>query len=94
MMKFFINMEINISSLKIETIILGVCDKACPKYPNKNFAYLCNISRKMWGMKLNFFPADKDESFLQVHCITLGLRSQTCPKHPKFAYLCNISRKT
>ena len=33
--------------------------------------------------EVNFLPADKDESFLQVDNITLGVHSQACPKYPK-----------
>ena len=32
--------------------------------------------------EVNFLPADKHESFLQVD-ITLGVHSQACPKYPK-----------
>ena len=38
--------------LQVNTIILGVCSKACLICPK--FAYLCNIFRKAWGMKLIF----------------------------------------
>ena len=34
-------------------------------------------------MKLFFLPADKHNSFLQDDRITLGVRSQTCPKYQK-----------
>ena len=37
------------SLLQADTIILGVCNQACPK-----FAYLCNISSKAWEMKSIF----------------------------------------
>ena len=56
------------SFLQVNTIVLGVCSQACPKYPpppkkKKKFAYLCNILRKMWGMggggEVDFLPADK-----------------------------------
>ena len=33
--------------------------------------------------EVNFLPADKHESFLQVDNITLGVHSQACPKYPK-----------
>ena len=51
---------------------------------NKKFAYLCNISRKAW--EIDFLPAIKHESFLQVDSITLDLRSQVCPKYSKQIY--------
>ena len=47
------------------------------------FAYLCNISIKALGIKLSFFPADKQESFLQVGSINLGVISHTGRKYQK-----------
>ena len=35
------------------------------------------------GDEVDFLPADKRESFLQVDSINLGVRSQACPKYPK-----------
>ena len=46
---------------------------------NKKFAHL---SKKL-GDEVDFLPADKHERFLQVDSITLGVRSQACPKYPK-----------
>ena len=43
--------------------------------------------------EVEFLHADKHEIFLQGDSITLGVRSQACPKYPK-QQLCNISRKT
>ena len=36
--------------------------------------------------EVDFLPANKQESFLQVNSITLGLLSQVCPTYPKQAY--------
>ena len=55
MMKFFINMEINISFLKIDTIILGVCDKACPKYPKQELCISLQYLQKNVGDEVEFF---------------------------------------
>ena len=55
---------------------------------NKKFACLC-ISPKNVRDKVDFLHADKHESFLQVVIITLGVRSQACPKYPK-QHVCNI----
>ena len=52
---------------------------------NKKFAYLCNVSRKAWRMKLFFLPADKDESFLQGDSTTGELPG--FPKVPKITSL-------
>ena len=35
------------------------------------------------GDKVDFLPADKHESFLQVDSNTLSVHSQACPKYPK-----------
>ena len=35
------------------------------------------------GNEVDFLPADKYESFLQVDSITLGVCSQACPKYLK-----------
>ena len=39
-------------------------------------------------------PADKHKNFLQVDSITLGVRSQACPKYPKWQLynICAISQ--
>ena len=51
-----------------------------PQVPKIRSLHIRNISRKAWGIKLS---ADKDESFVQVDSITLGVHSQACPKYPK-----------
>ena len=38
------------------------------------------------GGEVDFLPANKHESFLQVDIITLGLCGQACPKYPKQVY--------
>ena len=38
------------------------------------------------GSEVDFLPANKRESFLQVDSITLGLCCQACPKYPKQDY--------
>ena len=46
------------------------------------------------GTEVDFLPANKHESFLQVDSITLGLRGMPkVPKTIRSQYLCNISRK-
>ena len=47
------------------------------------FAYLCNISIKAWARKLIFCLKINPKSFLQDDSVTLGVRSQTGPKHQK-----------
>ena len=54
-MRFIFGMQINIKVFFKMTLSFWVCvvrhDKSTQ---NKKFAYLCNISRKTWGMKLIF----------------------------------------
>ena len=33
--------------------------------------------------EVNFWPADKRKSFLQIDSVNLTVRSQGCPKYPK-----------
>ena len=41
------------------------------------------------GDEVDFLPADKQKSFLQVGTTISGVRSQACPKYPK-QKVCNI----
>ena len=50
-----------------------------PKVPKITCISL-HISRKAWGDKVDFLPADKHKSFLQVDGITSGVHSQACPE--------------
>ena len=63
---------------------------------NNKFAYLCNISRKMWGMKFIFCSQINTKGFFKWK-----LSFQVCvwpdlSKSPKitFLFLCNILIKT
>ena len=56
-------------------LILSFCvyiAKHVQSNQNKKLAYLFNIHKKTWGMKLIFLPADQHEGFLQVDSLTLG----------------------
>ena len=35
------------------------------------------------GYEIDFLPADKHKTFLQIDSITLGVHGQACPKHSK-----------
>ena len=50
---YFLHADEHWSLLQVDTIILGECNQAYPKYQNK-FAYLRNISIKAWEMELIF----------------------------------------
>ena len=41
------------------------------------------MSRKAWGVKIDFRTADKHKYFPQIYSITLGVHIQACPKYPK-----------
>ena len=41
------------------------------------------ISPEKHGGEVYFLPANKHESFLQVHSVNTGERSQACPKYRK-----------
>ena len=81
------NCRINVISqekslLQVDTQSFWVCEsRHAQRTQNKKFTYLCNISRKAWGV--DFLPANKHEDFLQVDKIILGLHSQASPKYPK-----------
>ena len=47
------------SFLQVDTIILGLCNQACTKYPNKKFAYLQNHADD----EVDLLPPDKHENF-------------------------------
>ena len=62
---------------------------------NKKFAYLCNISRKIWGMKLIFCLQINTNVFYKLILLrwVFIARHVHCPKVTSLQYLCNISRK-
>ena len=64
-------------------IILGVRCQAYPKHPKHKGCISLQYLQKTVGDELDFLHADKQESFLQVDGITLGMRSLACPKYPK-----------
>ena len=70
------------SLLQVDTIILCVCNQACPKVPKISLHILQYLQKSM-GNEVDFLPADKHKNFLQVDSITLGVHSQACPKYPK-----------
>ena len=76
--------------LQGDTIILGVCNQACLKYPKQVY-----ISPEKYEGDVDFLPADKHKSFQQDDCITLGVHSQACPNHPKkqVCYLLQYRKK-
>ena len=75
------------SFLKGDSIILGVCNKACPKYPKQKVIYnvITVIKSNKKYLKENrenevdFLLADKHQKFLKNDTIILGVCGQTCP---------------
>ena len=63
---------------KGDSIILGECNQACPKYPKQVCISLQYLHKRM-GDEVDLLPADKHNNFLQDDSITLGVRSQTIP---------------
>ena len=54
-----------------------------PKVPKLKSLHILAISPEKLGDEVDFLFEDKDESFLQVDSITLGVCSQACPRYPK-----------
>ena len=71
------------SLLQGNTIIFGVGNQACPKYPKQKVCMSLQYLQKSMGDEVDFLSADKHESFLQIDSITLGVHSQACPKYPR-----------
>ena len=73
------------SFLYVYTYILSVLAKACPKYSSNNFAIIsCAIYQEIYVRdEVDFLPASKHQSFLQVDTIIFGVDGQACPKFPK-----------
>ena len=81
------------SFLPVDTIILGLLSQACPKY--LKFAYLCNVSRNTWRMKLIFclqINPDIVYKLIVSHWMCVA-RHTKLPKITSLQYLCSISRK-
>ena len=54
-----------------------------PKVSKIRSLHIFAIFPEKLGDEVDFLPADKHKSFLQVDSITLGFRSQACPEYPK-----------
>ena len=81
-MKFIFGMQINRVFYKL-TLSFWVCvTRHVKSTQNKKFAYLQYLHKSMWD-EVDFLPADKHKSFLQVDSITLGVCNQTHPKYAK-----------
>ena len=54
-----------------------------PKLP-KISLHIFQYLQKSIEDEVDFLPADKHESFLQIGNATLGVRTQACLKYPKY----------
>ena len=80
-MEFIFDLQINIKAFNKLIVSLSVCvTRHAPSTQNKKLA---QYFQKSMGDEVDFLSADKDESFVQVDSITLGVRSQAWPKYPK-----------
>ena len=76
---YFLHVDKHWSLQQGDTIILGECNQACPKYSKKVWISLHYLHKSMRD-KAEFFPAYKHKSFLKDGSITLGVISQTDQK--------------
>ena len=79
---YFRHVDKHRNFLQIDTSFWVYIVRRAQSAQNK-FAYLGNIFRKTLGDEVDFLPANKHESFLEVNSIFLGVRSQASPKYPK-----------
>ena len=105
MMKFIFGMRVNIEKIvNIVKIVfcklilsIWVCvTRYAQSTQNERFEYLCNISRKVWNMKLTFCLQINTKVFYKFMLSIRGgvSRMPNVPKTTSLQYLCNISRKT
>ena len=84
-MKLIFGMQINIEVFYKLILSFWVCTtRHAQSNKSKQEVYISlqYLQKSMLG-EVDFFPANKHESFLQADSITLGLRSQAWLKHPK-----------
>ena len=78
MIKFIFGMQMNIEVFYKLIQSFWVCvTRRSQSTQNKKFAYL----QKRMADEVDFLPGDKHESFPQADSITLGVRSEACPKY-------------
>ena len=65
--------KLTISFYVCVAIILGMCGQTCPSYPNNTFAIHLQYLKENVKDKVNFLPIDKQQRFLQIDDIILGV---------------------
>ena len=61
------------SFLNNDTIILGLSNQACPKYPNDNFPISFQYLKENRKNEVDFLLADKHQIFPQIDTIILDV---------------------
>ena len=96
MMKFIFGMQRNSKICYNLILSFWVCPAIhAQSTQNRKFAYLCNISRKTWGMKLLFFlqtDTKVSDKVLVSFWMCVSRLAQSTQK-TNLQYLCNISKK-
>ena len=83
-MKLNFCLQINTKVFYKAIISLWVCvTRHAQSTQNNKFAISLQYLIENVKDEVKFLQADRLKSFLQVDSITLGVRSQTCPKYPK-----------
>ena len=82
MIKFIFGMQINIEALYKLIYHFGCVQPVMPKVPKIRSLHI----QKCMGSEVNFFCLQLNMKVFNELIITLGLRSQVCPKHPKQVY--------
>ena len=83
MMKCLFGMHINIKVFYKLILLFWVCvARHAQSTQNKTFVYPQYLQKNVED-EVDFLPADKHESFLQVDSVFLGVHSQGCSKCPK-----------
>ena len=84
MMKFIFGMQKKIEVFYELIVSFWVCiARKAQSTQNNKFTISLQYLNENVKDEVNFLPADKRESFLQVDNITLGVRCQESPKYPK-----------
>ena len=75
------------SFLQSDSITLGLCTQACPKYPKQQVKISLQYLKENMKDEVNFLPSDKLERFLQIDIIILGVcaRYTQITENNKFA---------
>ena len=88
---YFWHVDKNQSLLQVGTIILGLCDQACSKYPKWKVCISLQYLKKELSDEVEFLYTDKHESLLQIDSMILMVKHSQSSQNSKFAM--SISKK-